>query len=158
MDSNTTSHDGLMSIITSISANTPGERDRRTVSPKDRQAPSSHHSFSQRGLCSVEIPNEEFAADIPCSALNLQVPILSGGERQSSDSHDLLGSYNEGIFILITGNNIPRLEVYPRPVHYRQRRATSWPGHCDASKLSRITAQCGPTIGMNGCPLLPHLG
>jgi len=102
MNNNTTFHHNLISIITSIGTNTPGEKDRHTVSPKDRQAPSSHHSFSQRGLCLVEIPNEEFTADIPRGAPNLQVPILSGGERQSTDSHDLLGSYNEGIFIPIT--------------------------------------------------------
>jgi len=107
MNSDTTFHHGLMSIITSISANTPGERDRRTVSPKDRQAPSFHHSFSQRGLCLVEIPNEKFAADIPRSAPNLQVPYFPGESAKvqilmiSSDHTMKVFSYqSQGITVL----------------------------------------------------------
>jgi len=146
MNGNTTFHHDLMSIITSIGCKYSRRKgSTHTVSLKDRQAPLSHHSFSQRGLCLAEIPDEEFAADIPRGAPNL-CPVLSGGKRQSTDSHDLLGSYHEGIFISITGNNSPKLGVYPRPVHYRQRRATSRPGHCDASKLSCVAGQCGPTI------------
>lgn len=111
------------------------------MSLKDIQVPSS-----QRGLCWAEIPNEEFAADIPRGAPNLYVTYFPGGSAKvqilliSSDHTTKAFSYrSQGITVL-------SCEFYPRPVHYRQKRAASSLGHCDPSKLSRVAGQYGPTI------------
>ena len=68
-------------------------------------------------------------------------PVLSGGSAKlrilmiSSDhTMEVFSNHRE-----IT---VPSREVYPRPMYYHQKRATSWPGDCDAFKLSRFAGQC----------------
>ena len=152
-----------MSITASISCNILRGKGP-THSLLERQTGGLALSFLRPagGLCWVEIPNEEFPADIPRGASNLYVPSFRR-KRQITDSSDLLGSYCGGIFTSITGKmTVPSWEVCPRPMYYRQKRATSWPGDCDAFKLSRVAGQCGAgqqfVSGLMVVSCLPHLG